>query len=473
MAIPFSTISQDPQVRAIVQDGALERAFHDALFPRILFRGEAEAIQYPGNVGDSMVFTGAGLIPRDQRALRPGIEPTSKTWPKEQWSMLMQQYADSIDTPMATSIVAIANLFLENAHQVGLQAAQVANAHVRNRMYNAAESGNTVVDGAGQSSTAIRVKSINGFTKARRPDLAATGGSVVKFDYVSSNNPLPVTIGGVARNVTNFAGDFGDETGPGTITLDVTIAPADRAAVLAADRAIVTRVGGGSRMDDITSLNLLTMASIRTVVARMRQNNVPEHSDGRFHVHLDPASEDQLFSDAELQRKLTALPDHYMYRQFAVGETNGCVFFRNSECPLPETLLPPVTNPVTGVATSAYSDRETFAGETYSNSNSATGVKIHRVLFTCQGGIKEYYVDQSPMITEAGTTGKRGTFQITNNGIDVMSDRILCIIRAPLDKLQQEVTTSWSLMADWPVRTDVTTGDASRFKRLVVLAHGE
>ncbi len=58
----FSTILQTPQIRAIVQENILERAFHDALFPRLLFRGEATVQNYPLNVGDSMVFTGAGLI---------------------------------------------------------------------------------------------------------------------------------------------------------------------------------------------------------------------------------------------------------------------------------------------------------------------------------------------------------------------------------------------------------------------------
>ena len=54
----FSVISQDPTIRALVQDGMLERAFHDALFPALLFRADCEPILYPGNVGDSRIFTG-------------------------------------------------------------------------------------------------------------------------------------------------------------------------------------------------------------------------------------------------------------------------------------------------------------------------------------------------------------------------------------------------------------------------------
>lgn len=470
MAIPFSSISQDPMIRAIVQDGVLERAFHDALFPRLLFRGEAEPIVFPGNVGDTLLFTGVGLIPPKQAPLKPGNDPTPSKWPAEQWSATTKQYADTIDTPMPTSIQAIADLFLRNAHQLGMSAGLALNNIVRNRLFNAGEVGNTVADGAYGPGTALRVLSINGFTTARRPDLAA--GSPVKFDYVSTNNPLKITVNGVANTVTGFASDFGDETGPGVLTLGSAVTVVGREAVLSLDRAVVTRVGGGTRTDDVGSTNLLTLAAIRTAVARLRSMNVPEMPDKRFHVHLDPTSESQIFSDAEFQRLLTALPDHYTYREFAVGELQGCVFFRNTLNPLPETILAGAVNPVTG-GTAAYNPDEGFAGEVYSNSNSSTGVRVHRVLFVGQGAVKEYYQDLGPLVTEAGVTGKVGSFQITNNSIEIMTERIQCIVRAPLDRLQEMVATSWRFIGDWPTRTDVTTGDAARIKRVLSLQHGE
>lgn len=460
----FSTISQAPEIRALVQENLLERAFHDAMFPRLLFRSEAAPQLWPNNVGDNMVFTGTGLITPKARPLAPGSDPAPSTYQAEQWEAQLQQYADSIDTHMPTSIAAIANLFLRNAQQLGLSAGQTMNRIVRNRMFNAAGAGHTVADGIQNAVTTLRVKRLNGFTKARRPDLAA--GSPVRFSAVTTNNPLAVTVAGVANTVIGFSPDnIGDDLGPGTLTLSAAATVADRDAVLAGDRTSTVYVGGGNRTDDIGAGDVLTLAAIRTAVARFWSQNVPEMPDGRFHAHLDPTAQSQIFSDAEFQRLLTSLPDYYMYKQFAVGELLNTVFFRNSENPLPET--------VTGGSTGAFSLDDPFAPELFSNGNSATGVRMHRTLLTGASAIFEYYQDLSALVTEAGITGKVGQPSINNNGIEVMTERIQLIFRAPLNRLQDLVSTSWKFIGDWPMRTDVTTGDAARYKRVQQIITGE
>jgi hypothetical protein len=465
----FSTIIQAPEIRALVQESILERAFHDSLFPRLLFRGEASPVLWPANVGDSMVFTGVGLIKPKMRPLAPGTDPLPSTYSSEQWNAMLAQYADTIDTHMPTSIVAIANLFLRNAQQLGLSAAQSLNRIPRDRLYNAALSGWTVADGGPQTTTtSLRVKRLNGFTRARRPDLAA--GSPVQFTAVSANNPLPIHVydngADVTKNVIGFTPDTaGDEIGPGVLTIDVQVTSvANRAYVYSTDATSIVRVGGGNKIDDVGTSDLLRLADIRTAVARFWQQNVPEMPDGRFHCHLDPTSQAQIFADHEFQRLLTALPDYYMYKQFAIGELLNCVFFRNSECPLPET--------VEGGLTATYSQEDTFAGELW-NTGAASGMKVHRPLFVGQGLLHEYYQDLAGLITEAGVTGKLAEPKITNNGIEVFSDRIQLIIRAPLNRLQDSVSTSWKFIGDWPARTDVTSGDQARYKRVVCIEHGE
>jgi len=407
----FSTILQTPEIRALVQENILERAFHDALFPRMLFRGEAMPQVWPANVGDSMVFTGVGLIKPKMKALMPGSDPAPSTYSAEQWTATLQQYADSIDTHMPTSITAIANLFLRNAHQLGMSAGQALNRIVRDRMYNAAESGWTVADGAQAATSALRVKRLNGFTRARRPDLPT--GSSVRFDTVSTNNPLKITVydSGLAApvvvNVVGYSPDMaGDEIGPGVLTLSAPVTVADRGYIYSYDRSYVVRVGGGYSVDDIGSNDTLKLADIRAAVARFWQENVPEHADGRFHCHLDPTSQAQVFGDQEWRQLLTSLPDYYMYRQFALGELLNTVFFRNSECPVPET--------VEGGLTADFSQDDPFAGELY-NDGTTDGVKVHRALFTGQGGIYEYHQDLSGLLTDAGITGKVGEPKITNN----------------------------------------------------------
>jgi hypothetical protein len=285
---------------------------------------------------------------------------------------------------------------------------------------------------------------------------------------VSANNPLRILINGVANSVTGFTADNpGDETGPGVLTV-TSVSVADRDPVISLDRSYLVRVGAGSTVDALSSSNILRLQDIQSAVARFRQQNVPEMPDGRYHAHLDPSSEAQLFRDPEWQSLNRSLPDYYMYKSMAVGEVLGTVFARNSEAPIAETVEPGTqTGFVT--PTSSFSLDDPFAGELYNHS----GVKVHRVLFAGQGGIYEYYQDLGALITDAGITGKVGEPRITNNGIEVMCERIQLILRAPLNRLQDSVSASWKFIGDWPVRTDAASGDAARFKRFLTIEHGE
>lgn len=468
----FSIIAQTPAVRAIVQEGMLERVFHDALFPSLQFRGEAVPQLWTAGVGDTLFFTAPGLITPDASPIVPGQDASVATYPLEQWMAQVQQYGKSIDTDMPTSMVAIANLFLRNGHQLGLHAGQSINRKVRDVMYNAAESGWTVADGAGSpqtSTTSLRVKRLNGFTRARNPTLASAGTAQVKFDQVSANNPLAITVfdsgSPTSFNVVGYTSDNpGDEIGPGVLTLSAAVTSvADRAYVKAIDRSDVVFVGGGNKVDDVTVSDTPTFDDVRSTVSNMRQNLVPRHPDGRYHAHCSPVSESRLYSTPEFQRINTSLPDYYMYRQFALGEFLGVVYYQNSECPIASTVV--------GGPTATFSLQDPFAPEVWNNGNASTGIELYRILFTGQGGVYEYYMDHDNLLTEAGITGKVGEPSVNNNGIEVSTDRIRMILRAPLDRLQQKVSSTWTLFADWPFRTDAATGDASRYKRAQVLIH--
>lgn len=464
----FSIILQSPEVRAIVQDNLLERAFHDALFPRLLFRGEATPQSWPAGVGDTMVFTAPGLMPVDLRPLAPGVDPLPQSYPVEQWTAQLHQYAGTIDTNMPTSMVAIVNMFMRNAHQLGLQGAQTMNRLVRNKMHNAALSGWTVADGAQGPVTVLRVKRLNGLTTARNPNVV--GASVVRFDTVSSSNPLGVKVfdqagpAEVSRNIIAYTPDTpGDDIGPGTVTLSAAVTVLDRAYLYSDDATAITRSGGGFKVDAVTG-QLPTLSDIRSTIANFWQQSVPEHADGRFHCHMDPVSQAKIFDDDEFQRLLTALPDYYMYRQFALGEMLNTVFFRNAESPVAST--------VKGGLTATFTLDDPYAGELFANGLPG-GNPAHRMLFTAQGGIYEYYSDLANLLTEAGITGKVADPRIVNNGIEVFSDRIQLVIRAPLNRTQDMVATTWKFIGDWPVRTDAASGGPARIKRFAVIEHGE
>lgn len=464
----FTSILQTPEVRAIVQDFSLERAFHDALFPGMMFRSEAVPVLWPDHAGDNQVFSAPGLIAPKQRSLQPGVDPSASTYSVEQWMAQKQIKGDSIDTHMPTSLSAIIDLFMRNAHQLGMSAAQALNRIVRNRMYNAAESGWTVANGA-QSGTSLKVKRLNGFTRARRPDVS--GASVVRFEQVSSSNPLPITVldnsVATAFNVIGYTPDTaGDELGPGTLLLDAaTTSVLDRAYVQAYDRSNLTFVGGGNKVDDVGTTDLLNLASMRTAVAKLWQNSVPAHSDGRFHGHLDPMATSQPYKDDEFGRLNTSLPDYVIYREFALGEILNIVWLRNNECPIASTVQP--------YDGTTFSQDDDFAPELYNNGDASTGVALHRALITAQGGIFEYYEQFMGLITDAGVMGKVAEPRIVNNGIEVNAERIMLIIRGPQNKFQDMVSTSWKFTGDWPARTDAATGDKARYKRFHTIISGE
>lgn len=469
----FSVISQDPVIRQLVQENLLERAFHDALFPRLLFRMEAVPQQFPGNLGDTIIFTGAGLIKPKTKPLYPGMDPSPSTYASEQWNATVQQYADSIDTHMPTAAVAIADLFLRNAHQLGMAAGQSLNRVVRDRLYTAGVSGNTFAEAtAGSasgsqtlsgSSGTLRVRSLAGFTTARNP-----GGttSPVRFSRVGTSNSLDITVvhtgGTLSAKVVDFAADInGDEIGPGVLSLTYSplggsITVNAKSAVLSFDATKVIRttaagVEAGKTTWDLTAASsVFQMPQIRAAIARLRQQNVAETPDGFYHCHLDPTSESAVFNDPAFQRLLTSMPDYYMYSQFALGKLLGTVFFRNNECPLSQTV---------------------DEGDPLNLVLATDEGIVHRPIFVGAGAINEYFIDMNMLLTEAGVTGKVGEFQITNNGISVASERIKLVIRSPLDRLQQMVSTSYAFIGDWPVRTDAATGDAARYKREVVVEH--
>lgn len=442
----------------------LERAFHDALFPKQLFRSEVAVRDWPKNVGDRIVYSAPGTMAPKMRPLVPGTDPRPSSYAIEQWDAQLQRYADTIDTDMPTDMVAIISTFMRNAQQLGMAAAQSLNRNVRNRLYNAAEAGWTVADGAQVAVTSLVVKRLNGFTRARNPSLA--GASNVAFSPVSPSNPLAISVNGVSVNVIGYTpANAGDETGPGTLALSAAVTVADRDYVISVDRSNALHVGGGFRTDDVSSTDLPRLADVRAIVAQFHLNNVPAHvDDKRFHCHLDPISVAKLFEDAEFQRLNTSLPDYYLYKEFALGEILNVLFYQNSECPLAQTVFPG-----DGVT---FSLDDPFAGELYSN-GTVSGVPMHRMLFTGAEPIFELWRNPNDLISDAGITGKVAEPSITNNGIEVMSDRIQLIFRAPLNRLQDKVATSWLFMGDWPVRTDAATGDAKRYKRVAVVIHGE
>lgn len=471
------TILNTPQYRKLVQDNRIVAKFEAALFPELMFREDAKAEAWGDQTGDSKVFTGNGLIPVSTAEVQPLAEPTLAGYSREQWTAQLRKWGIAIDSHAPTSAAAAVKTITDDLDALAKNAGQTLNRVCRKVLFNACLSGNTVADGAQNAVTTLRVKRLNGFTRARRPDLAA--GAQVRFETVSSVNPLGIRYGNTLANSVNVIGytpDFaGDEIGPGTLTLDAAITVADRDAIVANSASWIRRSGGGYRVDDIGNTDKLTFADLRATLARLASMDVPRHADGNFHGYMSPISKDQIFADNEWQRLNESLPDGLAYSQFVIGKKLGCIWHDNNENPQVSNVNIP-NGSTDGATGDNYSPlRESFAGELYPTGTPTAAVgKIQRVLVTGGEWLREYYVDQDSYITEAGTTGKISEAPRMGNGsVELMAQRVKIIQRAPIDRWQEVVSQAWRFVGDIIVRTDAATGDGAYYKRGAVVEHIE
>jgi hypothetical protein len=450
-------------LQAIVQDNTLVREFNDALSPQILFRGEAMPEKWEANVGDTQVFTRRALLDPVTESLVAGNDPTPKEPRFEQWNVRAAQYGDSIDTNMPSSRTALASLFASNAKSLGEQAGRSLNRITRNKLFTAYCGGDTVVATAGGPTTTVQVASINGFTTV------VVNGSEVP---VSPTTPKVATISGVAGSVSIIGATPASAThplGPGTLTLAANATFAAGARVLAVDAPTIVRAGGVATSDGLTTVSALTLAEVRRAIAIMRRNNVPTHADGYYHVHLDPAASAQIFGDNEFQRLNQGVPDGMRYSNMVVGRLLGALFVENDQAPNAFTSTRTTTSLGTRAGTGAV-----FSSEINAESRNAAGVGLIRTIITGGGSIVEKFIDENTeYLSEGGINGKVGEFMVVNNGIQVMTDRIRYIIRAPQDRLQQVVSQSWSWSGDWGVPADLGGGlTNARYKRAIVIESG-
>jgi hypothetical protein len=453
-----------PQILNLVQQGLLERSFHDGLFPALMYRGEAQEEQWEANTGTEIFMSRPGLLPPVTRAIAAGVDPTPQTVAYEQWAARLSRYAGTIDTHVPTSVVSNADQFLRNIHQLGLQAGQSLNRIPRNEIFSAYLSGQTNLTAATTAiATSISVASLNGFT-----DVILQGAVGVRPVPVSSSAPKRITIdpstAAIVRNVVQAIPDDPDDPkGPGQLVLDAAVGAivATRATVLAVDAPTVIRAGGGDSVDSIGSSDIFTLQDAINVTNRLRKNSVPPHEDGYYHAHINTDANSQVFEDPAFQRLNTALPDHVYYQEAFIGTIAGIAFFLNNESP-------ELGNAGDVTNTSALARYSSDIGaETVNNA----GVAIGRILVTGRGAIYEKWLDEKAYVTEAGITGKTGEFQIVNSGIEVMTERIRLILRAPINRLQDMVAASWSITTSFPVPSDITSGGPQRYKRAMIIEH--
>lgn len=450
-----------PTIMNLVQTGLLERAFHDGLFPAMLFRGEAQEEEWQGNTGQEILMTRAGLLDPITEPAVPGVDalPQALTW--EQWTARLDRFIGTIDVDMPTNAIANSDVFLRSIQQLGLQAGQSLNRIPRNALCTAYLQGSTALIVAALSGdTALQVASLNGFTSV------ITRGTTVRPTPVSTSSPLPITLMNGATPISlNVIGatpyDPAVPLGPGTLLLDSTVGSgvAIRSSVLASTRPIIMRAGGGTSVDALQANDILQYQDFINATNKLRQNNVMPHEDGFYHAHISPEGNGQIFTDQVMQRLNQGRPDSIQYQSAFIGTGAGIAFFLNNE-------TPDDTNSGALISTAGSAK---FAKGINAEVVNYTGVRVGRVIITGRGSIYERWLDEKRYVSEAGVTGKIGGFNITNQGIEVKTDRISLILRSPVNRTQDIVSCTWSYTGGFPIPTDISSGGPQITKRALVL----
>jgi len=407
------------QIRAMLQNGILDRVFRDAMIPAFLFPQIAESEPWQGGLGDTKTFTRKGLLAPATTPVT-GADPSASTYGIEQWSVTMDQYANSMDTNMLSNAMAMANKFLADTETLGINAGQSINQVARNKLYAAYAGGRTWAASATSASTSLPVQSVNGFTTV------AVNGVPTP---VSGANPLNITIKGASNTVV------GVNTSTNTLTLGTAATAAAGDAVVAANAPVSIRATGASAFD-LTSSNVVTFANFRAAVARLRKMNVPTIG-GYYTAHIDPDTEAELFSDNDFKQALQGRVDSPIYRDLSIGRFGGIDWVRNNEVP---TLL----------------------------GGSSGSLTVHRPVVLGAGALMAAPFDKTGTLLSG--TGVEDVPEVRNITV-APGVEITLLVRPPQDRLQQVVSSTWSWIGDYGVPTDAGSGDAALYKRGVVIEH--
>lgn len=439
-------------LQAAIQQGFLEREFQDGLTSGLGFRAIADRELVNINVGETVTKTRRGLkapvttpmAPSSNTGLDNGL--TASSFTVEQYTLGIDQYADTIDLNVVTSQVGIANQFLANARTNGTQARQSLDRLARNALFAAYQGGNTFVRvSLGAAAATISVDDVRGFENV------LVGG---KFVSVSGTNTATVLVGsttytltGVTRDGTNVSTTFGGISGTLTFSTNVTTANGTLGNVVYHTNAPVllrpngkwsggSAFGGTTTQRALASTDVLTLSVIEDAVAQLRNNT--GIMDQMFNLYLDNVSMRQLFSDADFKQLYQGQYGSTEAKRGQVFQLMGVNFIPTTEAPVQQHQV-------------------------------TTTLTVRRPVLVAPGALVEGDF--------AGMTQKASETAGINSEIQ-MVDGVAQVVRGPLDRLSQIVSQSWFWIGGFVAPTDATansniipTAGAQYLKRAVVIEH--
>ena len=425
-------------IQSVIQAGYLEHQFGLPLKAKLGFRAVADREPFLANVGETIIKTRTGLLPTVTVPMAPAgnSDFTSGLTPQqygvEQYVLAIAQYAGAMQLNVATSRVALGDLYLRNSYTLGEQAARSVDTLAQQALFNAYMGGNTRVRTTlGSAGATVAVDDIRGFLSTLNGN-----GQVVP---VSSGNPLSVIVGAGVYACTGWSADGANvSTAPGGISgtlsfsSNVTVSDGTAAnSVVSAVAPYVVRpstVSGNVMASNTAQISAasnvnggkLTMQMILNAKATMSANGVPVVEEtGMYHLYLDPLQATGLYSDPAFQQFFRGQVTSKEYREGVIAEMLGVR--------LQETNLNPVQT-LAGVGT------------------------VRRGILAGQGALVE-----GVFTSEGYADNLEGAGGADDEAMILVIDDIAHVTREPLDALKQVVTQSWSYMGGFVVPTDTTT----------------
>ena len=448
-------------LQPIIQQGFLDREFEEALHSHLGYRMVADREDFAVGIGETLTKTRRGLKAPVTTPLSAASNTnldnglTSSTFAVEQYSVTINQYADTIDLNMVTNRVGLVSQFLQNAKVNGVQAAQSLDRLARNALFNPYFGGNTRVRlTLGTAGVTISVDDVRGFQyvfgTTTPTGIATSAGQSPTQLTVSGTNTLAVVVGSNTYTLTGVVVDGTNvSTAPngisGTLTFSTSVTVADGTAgntVLAANASSIIRPSGRGNTSLLQATDTFTMQNILDAMAQLRLNNVPgvdggegAVGDGLYNLYLDPKSARQLFADPDFKQLFQgATAANQVFRTGVISEGLGVRFMMTNEA---------FTQTLTGVGT------------------------VRRPILVGQGAL-----------IEGDYAGMDSADIAGNNAVISMVDGVVHLTREPLDRLQQIIAQSWYWIGGFCAPSDINTNNTivptatnAAYKRAVIIEH--
>ena len=454
----------------VLQNGLLDHVFEDALVATFLYDTLADIRPWEGNLGSTAIMTRAGLLAPNTTPIT-GSDATASAYGFEQYTLQMNQYGDSIDTNMAVSAMALASKYIEDNKTLAIQAAQSLDLVAQSSLYTAYSGGNTFATGA-QSGNDVPVADLTGFgvtvinlpTSGTNPGEGLTGVAAAEVVPVSSTNLGWFYDGSATWSYTGVQAS----SGPGNLTGVQASWTGTQGASIVAGLATTNGVYGGNNVVSATtspiapqiirpagvtsqynlqSTSVATLALFRNAVARLKMQHVPQLK-GAYTAHCTPQTINELFADTEFQSAYRggAATTSPVYPDNAVGSSlGGDATFLGRLAGIDwieNTVSPIVYN--TGTAGE-------YAGAIY-----------RPIVVGADALIKGPFTRMGDLVAQVNAGG---VSEVT------MIGGVARILRAPLDRLGQVLSSTWSWIGGYTTGTDILTGDNAIYKRAVIVEH--